>query len=124
MPEMIQTDDYEKAFCEAVERYSAGEWSPERPDHPRIAVGRNLHSTRGICVLVLANPHTLPERTIDQLFRTMHAQHDRLRQGLRELPTYAAGATCLIELMDERETTYKERAPAIDTSNSVGKSVL
>jgi hypothetical protein len=113
MPDMIQpADDYERAFCEAVERYSAGEWSPGRPDHPQIAAGRNRHSTRGICILVLANPRTLPERTIDQLFQTMHAQHDRLRQGLRELPTYAAGAMCLIELMDEREAAVRKENTA------------
>ena len=84
-------------------------------------MGRSLHSTRGICVLVLANPDILPERTIDQLFRTMHAQHDRLRQGLRERTQQEP--LCLIELMDERETTYRESA-AIDDGNSIGKSEL
>jgi hypothetical protein len=114
MPDAIQpviqpADDTEKAFCEAVERYSAGEWSPGRPDHPQIAAGHDLYSIRGVCALVHGNPHILPERTIDQLFQAMHAQHDRLRRDLREFSTYAMGAGCLIVLMGEREATYKEK---------------
>ena len=114
MPDAIQpviqpADDTEKAFCVAVERYSVGEWSPGLPEHPQIAAGHDLHSIRGVCALVRGNPHALPERTIDQLFWAMHAQHDRLRQDIRQFPTYATGAMCLIDLMDGSEAAYKER---------------
>ena len=95
-------DEYEKAFCEAVERYSE-EWSPVLPDHPQVAAGGKWHPIRGICALVRGNPNKLSEQIIDQLFRTMHAQqHDELRLNLIKDQTYATGAKCLIDLVDER----------------------
>ncbi len=82
---------------------------PAIPEQPRVGVGRNLYSIRGVCVLVLGNNRELPDEIVVKLFRSMHAQHDRLREKLGMHSTYLIGARCLLELMDEREDAYKQQ---------------
>jgi hypothetical protein len=36
----VSADDFERAFCEAVQRYAAEEWTPAIPDQRMILVAR------------------------------------------------------------------------------------
>jgi hypothetical protein len=103
------TDDLERAFCEAVERFALGEWSPALPKKCTVGVGHERYSIREICLLIRGNNRRLPEQTVAQLFQNIRAQHDQFRQKLTVRPLYKVGAQCLIDLMDDREAVYALR---------------
>jgi hypothetical protein len=103
------TDSLKRAFCEAVERYALGEWSPAAPEECTVRVRNKGYSLREICLLVLSVDGPLPEKTVAQLFQSIHARHDRLREKLTARPRYLVGARCLIALMDDSEDVYALR---------------
>jgi hypothetical protein len=103
------TDDSERAFCEAVQRYAADEWSPAIPDQRMVIFEGKPHSIRDVCRRVSSNSNELPNASVLQLFGSMRVQHDKLREKFGRFPYYSTGAECLLRLMDEREQAYKER---------------
>jgi hypothetical protein len=105
----VSADDFERAFCEAVQRYAAEEWTPAIPDQRMILVASKPQTIRHVCLPVLNNNNELPDVIVRRLFESMRIQHDRLRERLGRTASYAIGAECLIDLLDERERTYKER---------------
>jgi hypothetical protein len=102
-------DAYQRAFCEAVERYYAGEWSPARPEHPQFFVKGRFCSLLDVCILVHEDIRELPDETVRQLFAKMHAQHNRLKEKLGRHPLYAIGSECLRDLMEEREAEFQQQ---------------
>lgn len=99
----------ERAFCEAVERYAMGQWSPAAPGECTVRVRDKYYSMREISLLVRVDKEPLPEKTLVQLLQSMHAQHDWFRERLAESPLYSLGAQCLIALLDDHEAVYELR---------------
>lgn len=99
-----------KAFDEAVRRYRDKEWNPGLPVYPRVTIDSEHFSIRVVCGLVTGFTDELPDDVLNDLRKQcMHAIHWELQQTLGRDPTYGTGAQCLLELMDERETAFRQQ---------------
>ncbi len=101
--------DEREAFCIAVKIYRSGEWIPGLPNRNKIDINGDPLTLRDICALVAATKDRLPDSIVDDLREHMDDQYVHLRGELAQDRSYAIGAKCLIELMNEREADLRRR---------------
>jgi hypothetical protein len=100
-----------KAFDEAVWRLGSDDWSPGRPDVPRVTVDREYLTIRGVCDRVIARElaDTMPVHTLDNLQQMMHLEDRDLKEAIGRDESYVNGAQCLLKLMDRRIKAFEQR---------------
>jgi hypothetical protein len=104
-------DDLAEKFCEAVQRYAAGEWTAaaEIRDRQIIRLQNDDYSIEAICHLVDGFNDRLPDVIHRLLLDQTHADSSDLQRWLRDNQTYAGAARCLLELMKRRIAFYGRR---------------
>jgi hypothetical protein len=96
-----------QAFAEAVEAFLL-DWTPSNPHQPLVNVRSAMRPIIEVCNLVDQFQDRLPDQTLGLLRQGMHVQHARMIEILSEDPTYAFGARCLRELLQERVRAYQK----------------
>jgi hypothetical protein len=104
----LDTSRLRRAFDEAVVRYYDKQWTPGRPDFPRVTIDGEHLTIRQVCGLVIEFTDELRSDVLQQLMDCMHIEHRELRQELGRDALYGIGAKCLLKLMDDREGAYKQ----------------
>jgi hypothetical protein len=100
--------DRREAFCEAVIKFRAPEWSPAFPDNDTFEVRGEYRTIREVCGLVMDDAGELPELIVAELIQAMHGDR-RLHELLDRSPTYATGSQCLSELLEDRVRTFEAK---------------
>ena len=99
--------DAREAFCIAVKFYRSGDWSPALPAFIRVEVRGQPLTLRQLCGLVEHVTDPLPNSVVSDLLTSLRARHSNIEENFAPDRTYAAGARCLLRLMDEREWAFK-----------------
>lgn len=89
-----------EAFRRAIEIYRDGGWNSTRPNSPTLQAGKDHRTIREICALVINSRAKLPQETIADLLQCLNLRYPGLARTLERDRTYASGARCLLELMD------------------------
>ena len=101
--------DAREAFCIAVKFYRSGDWSPALPALDKVVVcGRPL-TLRQVCDLVAHVMEPLPDSVVSDLVTNLRARHQLVGENFARDRTFAAGASCLLRLMDEREQAFRQK---------------
>ena len=101
--------DAREAFCIAVKFYRSGDWSPALPALNKVVVcGRPL-TLRQVCDLVAHVLEPLPDSVVSDLATYLRARHQLVGENFARDRTFAAGASCLLRLMDEREQAFRQK---------------
>jgi hypothetical protein len=107
--------DAREAFCIAVKYYRSGDWNPALPTSDKVVVRGQPLTLRQVCGLVAQLLEPLPNSVVGDLVTSLRVRHNLIGEEFAGDRTFAAGARCLLRLMDERECAFRrnvERDPA------------
>ena len=95
--------DAREAFCIAVKFYRSGDWNPALPAFNKFEVRGQPLTLRQVCGLVEHITDPMPNSVVSDLLTSLRALRRNIEENTTLHRTYAAGAKCLLRLMDERE---------------------
>jgi hypothetical protein len=99
--------DAREAFCIAVKFYRSGDWNPALPAFNKVEVRGQPLTLRQVSGLVEHITDPLPNSVVSDLLTSLRAQRRNIEENATLHRTYAAGARCLLRLMDERERAVR-----------------
>ena len=103
--------DAHEAFCIAVKFYRSGDWNPALPTFDKVMVRGQPLTLRQVCGLVAHLTEPLPNSVVSDLVTSLRARHHAIGENFAGgSHTFAAGARCLLRLMDEREYAFRQYA--------------
>lgn len=96
-----------EAFHQVVRFCS--DWRPPEPER-EVTIKGTFYTMSEVCGLLSTCSVRLPADIFDQLYVVyMDASHTHLREKLDAERSYAAGAYCLLKLIDDRKADYRRR---------------
>ena len=111
--------DAREAFCIAVKFYRSGDWNPAVPTFDKVVVRGQPLTLRQVCGLVAHLTEPLPNSVVSDLVTSLRARHHLIGENFAGgSHTFAAGARCLLRLMDERECAFRQNVGAMRPDRS------
>ena len=83
--------------------YRSGDWNPALPASNKVAVRGEPLTLRQVCGLVEHITDPMPNSVVSDLLTSLRARRRNIEENAALDRTYAAGAKCLLRLMDECE---------------------
>ena len=103
--------DVREAFCIAVKFFRSGDWNPAVPTFDKVVVRGQPLNLRQVCGLVAHLTEPLPNSVVSDLVTSLRARHHLIGENFAGgSHTFAAGARCLLRLMNERECAFRQNA--------------
>ena len=100
--------DAREAFCIAVKFYRSADWSPALPALTKVVVCGQPLTLRQVCDMVAHIIEPLPDSVVSDLVTCLRARHQLIEENFARDRTFAAGASSLLRLMDERELAFQQ----------------
>lgn len=97
-----------EAFCIVVKFYRSADWSPALPALTKVVVCGQPLTLRQVCDMVAHIIEPLPDSVVSDLVTCLRARHQLIEENFARDRTFAAGASSLLRLMDERELAFQQ----------------